>query len=117
MTQKSVEGTVEAMSEPSHEPSNAEAPFYLIKAWQCIGCGKIEAPQNCIGVCQDRRVDLVYVDELKDALAEQAQLRQRLQAFEQLARQLALTTPREGAWERSYQAFQARARELLASSA
>jgi hypothetical protein len=23
-----------------------------VKAWQCIGCGKIEAPQTCIGVCQ-----------------------------------------------------------------
>jgi hypothetical protein len=27
-----------------------------VKAWQCIGCGKIEAPQACIGVCQDRKV-------------------------------------------------------------
>ena len=27
-----------------------------IDAWQCIGCGKIEAPQTCIGVCRDRKV-------------------------------------------------------------
>ena len=31
-----------------------------MKAWQCIGCGKLDGPQNCIGVCQDRRVELVY---------------------------------------------------------
>jgi len=23
-----------------------------VKAWQCIGCGSIEAPQTGIGVCQ-----------------------------------------------------------------
>jgi len=28
--------------------------------WQCIGCGKIEGPQACIGVCQDRKVEMVY---------------------------------------------------------
>jgi uracil-DNA glycosylase len=27
-----------------------------VKAWQCVGCGKIEAPQTCIGICQDRKV-------------------------------------------------------------
>jgi len=44
-----------------------------IQAWQCIGCGKLEAPQNCIGVCQDRRVELVLADEhaaLARALAD-----------------------------------------------
>ena len=41
-----------------------------INAWQCIGCGKIEAPQTCIGVCQDRKVQLVPLDEHEAALAE-----------------------------------------------
>ena len=40
-----------------------------IKAWQCIGCGKIEAPQNCIGICEDRKVELVYASEHEDAMA------------------------------------------------
>ena len=30
-----------------------------IQAWQCIGCGKIEAPQTCVGVCRDRKILLV----------------------------------------------------------
>jgi hypothetical protein len=25
-----------------------------IKAWQCIGCGRIEGAQPCIGICEDR---------------------------------------------------------------
>ena len=28
------------------------------KAWQCIGCGRIEAPQTCIGICEDCKVEL-----------------------------------------------------------
>mgnify|MGYP003298961436 CR=1 FL=1 len=31
-----------------------------IDAWQCIGCGRVEAPQNCVGICEDRRVKLVH---------------------------------------------------------
>jgi len=34
-----------------------------VKAWQCIGCGKIDAPQTCIGICQDCRVEFVYAFE------------------------------------------------------
>jgi len=40
-----------------------------VKAWQCIGCGRIEAPQPCIGVCQDRKVQFVYAGEHEEALA------------------------------------------------
>jgi hypothetical protein len=34
-----------------------------VKAWQCIGGGRIEAPQTCIGICQDRKVQFVYASE------------------------------------------------------
>ena len=49
----------------------------VIKAWQCIGCGKLEAPQNCIGVCQDRRVELVYASEHEEAQRELSAARER----------------------------------------
>ncbi len=78
-----------------------------IKAWQCIGCGKIEAPRPCIGVCQDRPVELVDASGYDATLA-------RVTALEGLLRQLALTTPRDGEWERSYRALQQRVRQLLA---
>ena len=41
-----------------------------VQAWQCIGCGRIEAPQTCIGVCRDRRITLVGIDEHREALDE-----------------------------------------------
>lgn len=84
-----------------------------IQAWQCIGCGRLEAPQNCIGICQDRKVELVEAavyDELVRRLEAEESKCARLLA---LVRQLAWSTPRPDAWERSYRALQQHARTLL----
>jgi hypothetical protein len=86
-----------------------------IKAWQCIGCGTIEAPQTCIGVCQDRKVEFVYAFEHEDALAQLQLARGELSALSALVRRLASTRPREHEWENSYRALQAQARALLAT--
>lgn len=83
----------------------------VVKAWQCIGCGKIEAPQTCVGVCQDRRVEFVYAGEHAEIVAA---LERRIDALEKLARQIAYTTPRAGEWERSWRSLGERARRILA---
>lgn len=84
-----------------------------IQAWQCIGRGKIEAPQTCVGVCQDRKVELVYAREHREAIAR---AEARTSAMGLLVRQIAGTTPRAGERERSYRALQVRARLALAES-
>ena len=84
-----------------------------VKAWQCIGCGKIEAPQTCVGICQDRKVEFVYAQEHREEIAR---VQNHARALELLIRQIALTTPREGEWERSYRALQQRARLALADA-
>jgi len=81
-----------------------------VTAWQCIGCGKIESPQPCIGVCEDRRREFVYAT---DHDAELALARREAEALASLVRQIALTTPRKGEWERTWLALQARARLVL----
>jgi len=86
-----------------------------VKAWQCIGCGRIEAPQTCIGVCQDRKVEFVYASEHRETLARLALARRQASALEALVRRLACTTPRKGEWEQSYRAMQAQARSALAA--
>ncbi len=86
-----------------------------LKAWQCIGCGRIEAPQTCNGVCQDRTVELVYAQEYEDALAQAQLVRRHARALEGLVRRLAGTTPRDGRWEDSYRSLQNEARRLLAA--
>ena len=88
-----------------------------VKAWQCIGCGMIEAPQTCIGVCEYRKAELVFAFEHKEVLAQAAAAKQRATALEAVVRQLAGTTPRDGEWERSYKALQSQARRALAGTA
>ncbi|MEP7183502.1 MAG: hypothetical protein ABI886_15085 [Betaproteobacteria bacterium] len=86
-----------------------------VKAWQCIGCGKIEAPQTCIGVCQDRKVQFVYAYEHEEVVTQARRAQQRAEALEGVVRQLAFTTPRKGEWERSYKALQTQARHALSA--
>jgi hypothetical protein len=86
-------------------------------AWQCIGCGRLEGAQPCIGICQDRRMDFVYAAEYDAALAELAALRRHADALAGLVRQLARITPRQGEAERTYLAMQSRAQSLLAALA
>jgi hypothetical protein len=71
-----------------------------IKAWQCIGCGRIEATATCLGICQDVPITVVSAADY-DALRG-------------FLTQLVRTRPRDGEWERTYRAMQERARRLLA---
>ncbi len=81
-----------------------------VTAWQCIGCGRLEAPQQCIGVCRDRKVEFVDADAHD---AEVQELRRQAEALTAVVRQIASTTPRKGECERTWQALQARARQAL----
>jgi hypothetical protein len=84
-----------------------------IEAWKCIGCGNIEAPQTCIGVCQYRKVQLVDASERERVLRDLRDAQQRQLVYDALLRRLASTTPRDGQWERSYRALQNAARSAL----
>jgi hypothetical protein len=88
-----------------------------VTAWQCIGCGRIEGAQPCVGICQDRKTDFVYASDHDEVLAQLALARQRAEALAALVRQLACTTPRKDEWERTYRALQARARQTLGTLA
>ena len=87
------------------------APEFL--AWQCIGCGRIEGPQPCIGVCQDRKVSFVYASDHAVVLGRLLDAKERIAALESLARRMAFSTPRDSEWERSYRSLQEEARRVL----
>ena len=95
------------------ESEFALAESEVVEAWQCVGCGRIEAPQPCIGVCQDRKVRFVDAASHEDALARLREARREVAALKGLARRLALTRPRQGEWERSYRTFQEQAQRLI----
>jgi hypothetical protein len=82
------------------------APVERIQGWRCIGCGKVDAPRPCVGVCQDRRCELVDATDYDALLA-------RVQALEEALALIARVTPRPEALQASWLALQARARALL----
>lgn len=77
-----------------------------IHGWRCIGCGKVDAPQPCVGVCQDRRCELVLA-------ADYDVLQARIESLESVLALIARVTPREGELAASWQALQERARKAL----
>jgi hypothetical protein len=95
------------MAEQGSDKTAQDAAQQTIQVWQCIGCGRVEGPAQCIGVCQDRIAELVDVSQLRAAQAEIERLRA-------LLRWVTHTMPRDGEWEKSYRAFQEKARALLA---
>lgn len=84
------------------------------KAWQCIGCGRIEAQATCVGVCQDRPVEIVSAADYDALTAEKAKLEAELQQLRLFVRQLASVSPHGGEWERVYKSLQSAAARLLA---
>jgi hypothetical protein len=88
-----------------------------VTAWQCIGCGRIEGAQPCVGICQDRKTEFVYASDHDEALAQLARAQQRAEDLAALVRQIAYTTPRQDEWERTYRALQVRARQTLGTPA
>lgn len=87
-----------------------------IKAWQCIGCGRVEAPEPCIGVCRDKRIELVDAAEYHRVQVRFRELERRARRLEAVVRQMALSTPRNEAWEQSYMALKERALAALAKA-
>lgn len=77
-----------------------------IAGWRCIGCGKVDAPRPCVGVCQDRKVELVDAADYDALLA-------RVRELEAALALIARVTPREDALPASWRALQERARALL----
>jgi hypothetical protein len=99
-------------------PATAGAPngnivTATVKAWECIGCGNIEAPQTCIGVCQYRKVEFVYAEEHAQVVARLAAAVAQRDALAVVLRRLAFTTPRDGEWERALRSFREQARTAL----
>jgi hypothetical protein len=94
------------------EPSDAVAaePF---RAWLCTGCGRVEAPQACLGVCLRHPEEVVRADHHAEALARAADADRDDRALRALVRRLAWTTPREGHGEETVAAMREAALALV----
>lgn len=81
-----------------------------IKVWQCVGCGRIDDPQPCVGICRDEKREYVPA---KDHDAAMAEAQATIDLLRQIVLELAVTAPRAGEWERNYRALQKRAQVAL----
>lgn len=86
----------------------------IIDAWQCTGCGRIDAPRECIGVCQDRALKIVAAGDYLAAVARAQAAEREAEALRALVRQVAHVRPAGERWRETFEAFQRRARALLA---
>jgi hypothetical protein len=73
------------------------------KVWECVGCGRIDDPQPCVGVCRDQKVEYVLAVDHDRQVA----------ALAGVLRTIALTTPREGEALHHWQALQVQAKRAL----
>ena len=73
------------------------------KVWECIGCGRIDDPRPCVGICRDQKVEYVLA----------ADHDRQVEALERVVRLIALSTPRAGEYEKHWAALQAQARAAL----
>jgi len=85
-------------------------PVETIRVWQCIGCGRIDHPQPCVGICQDRKAEYVRASDYADAL-------ERIDNLEEVLRRIAFTTPRQAEFESAWRALRRDARALLVGDA
>ena len=92
---------------------DAKAPDY-IPVWQCIGCGRIEMPQTCIGVCRDRKVFLIGREAHEQALAQIARLEGLLSTTRSQLLRFARCRPRAGEADKTFAALQQQLRTLIA---
>lgn len=85
----------------------------LIDAFQCRGCGKIDAPRECIGICEDRALQIVTAGDLL-AERERAEAAEReIERLKTLVRQLARVRPAAGREAENLAVLRRRARALL----
>lgn len=75
------------------------------KVWQCVGCGRIDDPRPCLGICRDEKVEFVLASEHDRAM----------KALLAVVRKIALTAPREGECRRHWDALREEAKRALES--
>jgi hypothetical protein len=95
-----------------HSPDWDE-PAERATTWWCAGCGGIDAPQPCLGICLWRPIDWMnaelYEQERTRAVAEHdVEIRLR-----RLLRRVSSITPRQGHWELGFRLLQAEAQQSL----
>jgi hypothetical protein len=101
----------DALHEAGAQPEPRSADTF--RAWICTGCGRVEAPQPCLGICVRRPAEVVRADHHADAAVRAADAERDARGLAALVSRLAWSTPRDGGWEASLAALRGAALGLL----
>lgn len=88
-------------------------PAEPVTAWSCPGCGGLDAPQPCLGICLWRPVEWIDRDSYERERAKVLPTLEAAERLRSLACRLASVTPRSGTEELSLRAFGAEAEQVL----
>jgi hypothetical protein len=102
-----------ARARASLRGEGAPDPGDVITTWACDSCGRIEAPQPCIGVCIRPETPMVTAAEHADVLEQAGAVAHELERLAPPVRQLAWVTPRSGRLAEAASAVQAAAQARL----
>jgi hypothetical protein len=93
-------------------PAPPEPEVDVLEAWGCPRCGRIDAPQQCLGICVRRPGAVADVSEYRQLAARSEAVATADAALMHLARMVASVRPRPGQEEQTREALRIRAREL-----
>jgi hypothetical protein len=93
-----------------------------LSALFCIGCGRIDVPEPCVGDCDERMVDLVLAKDHDEARAYVGKAVQHAALLRELLLQLVSkvpepTPPRSNDWSETHRRLQEQARSVLRDGA
>jgi hypothetical protein len=95
-------------------PATPDAPdIEVIEAWGCPRCGRIDAPQPCLGICIRRPGTVADAREYRELAPRAERAAAADQALSGLARLILAVTPRPGREDATIAAVRARARHAL----
>ena len=100
---------------PTPQPPDGEAgSAETTVVWRCPDCGGLDAAQPCIGVCIWRPLEWVEAGVFATERAQALRNIELERSLVDVVSRFAHVTPRDGAWERNWRAFQGQARVVLA---
>jgi hypothetical protein len=100
----------QALRDAGPEPAASDwASPNTVTGWWCAGCGNVDMPQPCLGVCVWRPAEWVNLARYEEQLSYLRGAR----ALQRFTAQAAAVVPREGQWERNWTALRAQARAAL----
>jgi hypothetical protein len=85
----------------------------VIEAWGCPRCGRVDAPQQCLGICVRRSGAVADAAEYREYAARAAQAAVADRALGELVHVVVGVRPRPGREGLTVEALRVRARELL----